>query len=130
IGDPTVKSEYQAEFRQRFDDHFARGRHTFQQRQPFYPIGARQGGQRGPGRKWTPPLPPVTEDAKRVGAAGGIDRVLAKAVLAGLIRHPAEIARHLEVLGSLKLADGALAFASELKGLLAHPLLRRAPDIR
>ena len=41
-------------------------------------------------------------------AAGGIDRVLAKAVLAGLIRHPAEIARHMEVLGGLKLADGAL----------------------
>ena len=38
----------------------------------------------------------------------GIDRLLAKAVLAGLIRHPAEIARHVEVLGSLRLADGAL----------------------
>ena len=40
--------------------------------------------------------------------AAGIDRVLAKAVLAGLIRHPAEIARHVEVLGSLRMAEGAL----------------------
>ncbi len=29
-----------------------------------------------------------------------------------------------------ELADGAVAFASELKGLLAHPLLRRAADFR
>jgi asparagine synthase (glutamine-hydrolysing) len=28
-----------------------------------------------------------------------------------------------------ELSDGALLFASELKGLLAHPLLRRVPDI-
>jgi asparagine synthase (glutamine-hydrolysing) len=29
----------------------------------------------------------------------------------------------------VELSDGAVAFASELKGLLAHPLLRRAPDL-
>lgn len=28
------------------------------------------------------------------------------------------------------LSDGSVAFASELKGLLAHPLLRRTPDVR
>ncbi len=103
IADSSVKSEYKAEFRDRFDERFARNRQSFQQRQPFYPMG-----QRKPGQKWTPPPLPVTEDAKKVRAAGGIDPVVAKAVLAGLIRHPAEIARHMEVLGSLKLADGAL----------------------
>lgn len=30
----------------------------------------------------------------------------------------------------VELSDGAVAFASELKGLLVHPLLRRAPDLR
>ena len=30
----------------------------------------------------------------------------------------------------VELSDGSIAFASELKGVLAHPLLRRAPDLR
>ncbi|MBC9031201.1 amidotransferase 1, exosortase A system-associated [Sphingomonas sp. JC676] len=30
----------------------------------------------------------------------------------------------------VELSDGAVAFASELKGLLAHPLFRRTPDFR
>jgi len=98
IADPDVRHEYQAEFRRRIGDLFARPQRDFTPRQ-FTP--------RRPGTKWTPPLPPVTAEAKAVRAAG-IDRLLAKAVLAGLIRHPAEIARHMEVLGSLKLADGAL----------------------
>lgn len=105
IGDPVVRSEYQAEFRRRYDEQFGQTRRPFERgrsfepRQPFVP--------RRPGQKWTPPPLPVTDDAKAFRAAG-IDRVLAKAVLAGLIRHPAEIARHMEVLGSLRMADGAL----------------------
>ncbi|HEX7850858.1 MAG TPA: toprim domain-containing protein, partial [Sphingomonas sp.] len=93
IADPDVRHEYQSEFRRRVDDLFARPQRDFTPRQ-FTP--------RKPGTKWVPPLPPATSQAKAVRAAG-IDRLLAKAVLAGLIRHPAEIARHMEVLGSLKL---------------------------
>jgi DNA primase len=92
IADPGVRTEYLAEFRRRFDDLFAAA-----------PRGRRE-RRSGP---WKPPEPPVSHIARGV-RAGGIDRVLAKAVLAGLIRHPAEIARHMEVLGSLRMADGAL----------------------
>ena len=99
IAHPGVRAEYLADFRRRFDAQF---RTVFApSRRPFVPRGPRPKGG------WKEPPGPVTADAKAVRATG-IDRVLAKAVLAGLIRHPAEIARHLEVLGSLKLADGAL----------------------
>ena len=95
IAHPGVRAEYLTEFRRRFDAQFAPAR------RPFVSRGPRPKGG------WKEPPAPVTPDVKAVRAAG-IDRVLAKAVLAGLIRHPAEIARHMEVLGSLKLADGAL----------------------
>ncbi|WP_294445244.1 DNA primase, partial [uncultured Sphingomonas sp.] len=105
IGDPVVRSEYQAEFRRRYDEQFGQSRRPFERGRPFEP--RQPFTPRRPGQKWTPPPAPVTEDAKAFRVAG-IDRVLAKAVLAGLIRHPAEIARHVEVLGSLRMADGAL----------------------
>ncbi|UIJ43840.1 DNA primase [Sphingomonas cannabina] len=96
IGDAAVRSEYLAEFRRRFDAHFAPPPRAFAPRVR----DARAG-------KWQPPAPPPSPTARAVNASG-IDPVLAKAVLAGLIRHPAEIARHMEVLGSLRLAGGAL----------------------
>jgi DNA primase len=98
IADTDVRTQYLAEFNRRFDALYARVR------APFVPF---ERSKRKPGQPWKTPDIPVTEAAKGV-RAGGIDRILAKAVLAGLIRHPAEIARHMEVLGSLKLADGAL----------------------
>ena len=99
IVDPGVRQEYQGEFRRRFDERFAR------QPRAFVPFEKRKPFDRA--AKWKPPAAPVTAEAKEVRAAG-IDRVLAKAVLAGLIRHPAEIARHVEILSSLRLVDGAL----------------------
>lgn len=96
IGDPSVRSEYQSEFRRRFDAHFAPVRKAFV---PF----EKRGRPGKPAGQWKQPVAPAGAEAKAVGIAG-IDRVLAKAVLAGLIRHPAEIARHMEVLGSLRLS--------------------------
>jgi DNA primase len=104
IAEPSVKAEYRADFRRRFDEQFARSRQSNALRQPFYPYAQRRRGE-----KWSPPTLPVTDDAKKVRAAGNIDPIMAKAVIAGLIRHPAEIARHMEVLGSLRLGNGALA---------------------
>lgn len=100
IQDGNVRHEYVNEFRRRVDEHFAPPPRSFTPRTP-----AR--GPFKPGQRWQPPEPPPSSAVQAVGS-GGIDRVLAKAVLAGLIRHPAEIARHVETLTSLAHADGAL----------------------
>jgi DNA primase len=106
IGDSNVKHEYLAEFRDRTDGHFGRGQRGFEarpQRGAFTPARGRR-DKRG---NWIPPEAPLTQQTRSL-QAGGLDPVLARAVLAGLIRHPAEIARHMEVLGSLRGASGAL----------------------
>ena len=104
IQDRDVRDEYLADFRRRFDAQFARPpRAPFQPR----PNGGRP-GQRG-GRGWTPPVVTGGDHPQaRAISTRGIDPTLAKAVVAGLIRHPVEIARHIEILGSLRAADGAL----------------------
>ncbi len=99
IGEPMVREEYIAEFRARADTHFAPP-----PRAKFQPF--QRGAPRKPGERWKPPEPPASESA--IAVSKGIDPFLAKAVLAGLIRHPAEIARHIEVLGALRMADGPL----------------------
>jgi len=100
IGEPSVRTEYLAEFRNRFDALFAPAPREFR------PRGGSSGGEWKKG-KWKPPIPPVGAVARGVRSSG-LDPILARAVLAGLIRHPAEIARHVEVLGSLRSASGAL----------------------
>ncbi len=96
IAEPSVRQEYLSEFRRRFDVHFAAPPREFRPRGDW---------KKG---KWKPPEAPVGAIAKGVNASG-LDPMLARAVLAGLIRHPAEIARHMEVLGSLRKGSGALA---------------------
>ncbi|ATY31467.1 DNA primase [Sphingomonas psychrotolerans] len=106
IVDGNVKHEYLAEFRARTDAHFGRGPRAFEARTQRAPGGPAR-GKRDRRGNWQPPetMPGAT---MRGVHTHGIDPMLAKAVLAGLIRHPAEIARHMEVLGSLRSASGAL----------------------
>ncbi|WP_404339341.1 DNA primase [Sphingomonas sp. MMS12-HWE2-04] len=106
IGDPNVKHEYIAEFRARIDAHFGRGPRAFEARTQRGPSAPAR-GKRDKRGNWQPPEAPPGTTMRGVHAAG-LDPILAKAVLAGLIRHPAEIARHMEVLGSLRTASGAL----------------------
>ncbi len=101
IADTNVRQEYLADFRRRFDEHFDRKRSPQQQRAP-----QRKTQKNG---KWLAPAPIGGDHpAARAISVDGIDPALAKAVLAGFIRHPAEISRHMEVLNALKKASGAL----------------------
>ncbi len=104
IQDRDVRDEYAAEFKRRFGDAFARSAPQ-RERAPFPARGTSNRGN----TRWSP-APPAGGDhpAARAISSRGIDPALAKAVIAGLIRHPVEIARHMEVLGSLRAADGAL----------------------
>ena len=101
IADAGVAHEYRAEFRQRFDAHFAAPPRT-----------SAQPGRRGTMRngRWQPPVPTGGDhpEAQAIGRHG-IDLSLAKPVIAGLIRHPGRIAHHIETLGALRFSDGPLA---------------------
>lgn len=119
IADRHVRDEYLAEFRHRFSE-FGPARRA---PAPAQRVRDRRSAPFRPGQ-WRPPEPPAS-DAARALHAGGIDPVLARAVLAGLIRHPAEIARHLEVLASFRIADARLArlFEAVVEVGAAEPVL-------
>ena len=85
IADPNVRSEYIAEFRERVDAHFGRGPRNFQPQAQRGPAPAR--GKRDKRGVWQPPEAPPSAKVRGV-QAGGLDPILAKGVLAGLIRHP------------------------------------------
>lgn len=96
VSNSDVKYQYQNEFRARIDDAFARK-----------PV-ARQPYQKGSGRRTFQPaeLPPSGRTRSISGA--GVEPLFAKAILAGLLRHPDIIATHSEALAGLLIADPAL----------------------
>jgi DNA primase len=101
IGDPHVREQYGHEFRARFDHLFSRpvertGR----------PARARlSGGARD--KRWQPPPPPPSDSARAIGGAG-VEPMMMKAIISGLVRYPEMIASHAEALGALSIRDRKL----------------------
>ncbi|RZF63726.1 DNA primase [Sphingomonas populi] len=108
IADSDVKHEYLADFRRRFDEMFRPQRSAFV---PFAPRAPGGGGAGGSGRRngqpWKLPIGPIRAETKAAQSLG-VDSTHIKLILAGLIRHPAEIARHIDVLGLLRPAEPSL----------------------
>jgi DNA primase len=102
IADTDIRSHYARQFRDRHDALFFAPR-AAPERKPFSPRGANRGG------RWAPPPPPPTDEARALGVPGSGDRLLLRAVLAGLLRYPREIMVHRESLASLTVADQSLA---------------------
>lgn len=101
IADPGVKDQYWLEFQQRLDDLFRRP--SLQRSMP--PRGATRPGQRG---RYVPIEPPPTGATRKISGEG-VDPVYVRAILAGLIRHPAMILACSEALTTLAIADKDLA---------------------
>ena len=119
IQDRDVREQYQAEFRRRFDELFTPQRRPFVP--SFQPRGGAGSGKRRPGQPWKPePLPPSR--AAHAVNLSGIDRMLARAIMAGLLRYPALFATDIEAIGQLQLGDEKLetlrsvAFGASLAG--------------
>ncbi len=97
IADPNVRSQYQAEFKGRFDQSFqppARRNERFNKsRKPQFgrPIFER----------------PVSSGARSISGTG-VSPMFARAILSGLLRHPAQILSHGEALSNLHVADAQL----------------------
>lgn len=84
IADAEIRRHYADAFRERFDALFSRPA------QPFRPSPQK----RGPWKPNTPP--PATQEARAIGAQGS--DLLMREVLAALLRDPAQIIKHQEVL--------------------------------
>ena len=114
IADPGVKDQYWLEFQQRLDDLFRR---PAQAPRPFAPRAPQRRGQRG--RFPAFEAPPTGATRKISGE--GVDPLYVRAILAGLIHHPAMILACSEALSALAIADKDLA-------ALRHILLDAAYD--
>nr|WP_209023307.1 DNA primase [Sphingomonas jejuensis] len=96
IADRDVRAQYDHHLRERFEDSFLLRR-------------ARPRGGDGTWRRGSAFLPPrpLSGQARSIGSTG-IDHLIVKAIIAGLLRFPETLPDHLEALGSLSVADQPL----------------------
>jgi DNA primase len=132
IADKGTAEQYKLEFRRRFDALFGAPppyQQSFQQNRQ---------GERPPFRRdfRKPPPRPASERARSIGKSG-IDGMMARAVIAGLVLRPGAIIGHAETLAGISLGDATLervrdilidaAFAGRsLEGGAAHSILAEA----
>ncbi|MDB5682539.1 MAG: primase [Sphingomonas bacterium] len=103
IQDRDVREQYVAEFRRRFDTLFApppRAQQQFARRATPWQPNKR-------GQPWRPPALPVSAAAQTVRSSG-IVPILARAVLAGLVRHPQAIRDHADAIACMEVGDPRL----------------------
>ncbi len=114
IDDGGVREQYAIDLGERFDALF--GRKPQQAWQPA-PRAPWQPGRPGSGKpRWTPPPRPTSAQSRAISMAG-IDRMMVKAMFAGLIRYPDMIAGHAEAIGALPTGDPML---DRLRGALIN----------
>jgi DNA primase len=93
IKDSDVRSQYAQEFRNRFDSQFQR------------PARQNFGAQSRPNKKWQQQFERPPSGGARSISGGGVDPLFARAILAGLIRHPSMILTCSEALSGLAMRD-------------------------
>ncbi|WP_070151301.1 DNA primase [Sphingobium phenoxybenzoativorans] len=107
IAHSDIRAHYTHIFRERHDA-------LFFARRPFTPQPRRNerrpADRRGP---WKPPIAPATDEAKTISNSG-LEGLLLRGVVAGLLRYPVEIRHHAEELSHLRIADAPLAALMEL----------------
>ena len=107
IAHPDVRSHYVHAFRERYDALFFLRSATSGQAQRQRG-SARSGWERDKRGSWKPFIPRAGTEARAIGASGMELRLL-RAILAGLLRHPHQIAMHREPLSRLHVPDPLLA---------------------
>jgi len=123
IADPELRRLYRDQWLARFEAEAGQVRPPHHR--DFKPNARGKSGRFG---KWSPPEPPASDTARRIGRAG-IDSATARALILGFAQFPEALAPHCEQLAALPIADRALASARDRlvdAGLSAEKLDRQA----